>query len=104
MSGKSLLALIAVWIGWAGGFLVLYALQAAGCGMGWDGRMIGSISVLRLLLVSTTAVIVLILLWLSWKTRRERPTSLARIATLANGAAVLATLCFTGVLWLSLCA
>lgn len=104
MSGNSLLGLFAVWIGWAGGFLLLYALQATGCRVGWDDPMIGSMSALRLLLIMTTACIVLVLLALSWKARQNQHASpLARIGALANGAAILATLCFAGVLWLSMC-
>ncbi|WP_337184050.1 hypothetical protein [Shinella sp.] len=105
MSGNSLLGLLAVWVGWAAGFLLLYALQATGCRAGWDHQMIGPISTLRLALILTTAAIVAVLLALSWKARRNGPASqLARIGALANGAAILATLCFAGVLWLSMCA
>lgn len=104
MSGNPLLGLFAVWIGWAGGFLLLYALQATGCRAGWDDHMIGSMSALRLLLITTTACIVLVLLVLSWKARQNgQASSLARIGALANGAAILATLCFAGVLWLGMC-
>lgn len=99
MKANPLLGLFAAWIGWAGGFLLLYALQATGCRAGWDG------SALRLLLIAATIAIVLLLLGLSWKARQgQPPSSLTRITTLANGAAVVATLCFTGVLWLRLCA
>ena len=104
MNGATLLGLFATWIGWAGSFLVLYALQATGCRAGWDGQTIGSISVLRLLLVATAACIVLILVGLSWKVTHSRlEPSLTRISVLANGAAILATLCFAGVLWLRMC-
>ncbi|WP_234186778.1 hypothetical protein [Shinella sp. NM-101] len=105
MSGNPLLGLFAVWIGWAAGFLLLYALQATGCRAGWDDRMVGPISTLRLALIMTAVAIVTVLLALSWKARRNGPTSpLARIGAMANGAAILATLCFAGVLWLSMCA
>lgn len=105
MSENPLLALFVSWIGWAGGFLLLYALQATGCRAGWDADLIGSISLLRLLLVATTAVIVLALLGLSWMAGQAGPaSSLARIVAMTNGAAILATLCFTGVLWLRMCA
>ncbi|WP_432350023.1 hypothetical protein WMC41_29690 (plasmid) [Shinella yambaruensis] len=105
MSGKPLFGLFAVWIGWAGGFLVLYALQATGCRADWHHHMIGPISTLRLLLIATTAAIVLVLVLLSWKTGRNGLTSpLERIGALANGAAIVATVCFAGVLGLSMCA
>lgn len=104
MNANPFFGLFAVWIGWAGGFLLLYGLQATGCRAGWDGDMIGPISVLRLLLVAATAGVVLVLLALWQKAAREGPaSSLARIAGLANGAAILATLCFAGVLWLRMC-
>lgn len=105
MIANPLLGLFAVWIGWAAGFLLLYAVQATGCEMGWDARMLGPISALRLTLIATTAAIVLVLLWLSWKAGRSgHNASLARIGALANGAAIIATLCFAGVLWLRMCA
>lgn len=105
MSGNPLFGLFAAWIGWAGGFLILYALQATGCRAGWDSHMIGPVSTLRLLLVATALTIVFVLLGLSWKARRNGPASpLARIGALANGAAILATLCFAGVVWLGMCA
>ncbi|HEV7247243.1 MAG TPA: hypothetical protein VGN93_09675 [Shinella sp.] len=105
MSANPLLGLFATWVGWAAGFLLLYAVQATGCRMGWNEQMIGSISTLRLVLIATTAAIVLVLIGLSWRTSRNAGVlSLARIGALANGAAILATLCFTGALWLSMCA
>lgn len=104
MNANPFFGLLAVWIGWAGGFLLLYALQATGCRAGWDVPMIGPLSMLRLLLVATTAAIVLGLVRLSRKaTPNGRESPLARISALANGAAILATLCFAGVLWLGLC-
>jgi hypothetical protein len=105
MSGRALLGILIAWIGWAGGFLFLYALQATGCRAGWDEQMLGPISALRLLLIIATAAIVLLLFWLTAKANRDGSTSsLARIGVLANGAAILATMCFAGVVWLRLCA
>jgi hypothetical protein len=104
MNAHALFSLFVAWAGWAIGFLLLYSAQAIGCRMGWDEVMIGWISTLRLVLVSTTMAVVLVLIGLSWRTvRNAGALSLARIGALANGAAVLATLCFGGVLWLSMC-
>lgn len=105
MSGRALFGILIGWIGWAGGFLLLYALQATGCRAGWDGHLLGPISALRLLLIITTVAIVLVLIWFTVKANRHGSTSsLARIGVLANSAAILAALCFTGVIWLRLCA
>lgn len=105
MNRNPLLALVIVWSGWAAGFLLLYALQATGCRAGWDDHMTGPVSTLRLLLIAAAASLVLALIGLSWKARADaRASPLARIVALANGAAILATFCFSGVLWLSLCA
>ncbi|MFB2552246.1 hypothetical protein [Ensifer soli] len=104
MTRHPLLALLTVWIVWAFGFLLLYALQATGCRAGLDIRMIGPVSALRLLLIVATT---LLLLALTVLTRRVTAGSLgsplARITALANGAAIIAVLTFAGVAWLSLC-
>lgn len=105
MKSNPVLVLMAAWLIWAGGFLLLYTLQAVGCSARWDNYHLGSISALRLLLIATTVAIVLILLRLSWRAKdAQSTTTLARIGALSNGAAIVAALCFSGVFWLRMCA
>lgn len=94
---------LAGWIVWAAGFLLLYALQATGCRMEWHEQAIGPVSALRLALAGAAAVLAVILIVLWKKAGRRDRSALGRIARLANGAAALGALCFAGVLWFSPC-
>ena len=105
MSMRPLIPLIAGFCVWAGAFLLLYAQQATGCRLGWDGVMIGPLSLLRVLLIIELGLaIVLGVVVLRWfRPSPENSTALERIVWLANGAAIAAAFCFVGVFWLTLC-
>lgn len=103
--------LLAGFILWSGAFLLLYAVQATGCKLGWQEIAVGPISLLRLLLsallLSTLGLLyAAALLWLrpaldATEGDRHR---LLRIAKLVHLAAAVATLLtFGGIFWLSLC-
>ena len=96
---------------WSGAFLLLYALQATGCKLGWQDVAIGPISLLRIILVcvllSVLALFYLIAKqWLQPVKGKTDDTRqfLLRIAGLVHLAAAASTLVtFAGIFWLSLC-
>jgi len=104
MTQPGLPLLLAGWVVWAAGFLLLYAVQATGCRMGWHEEALGPVSALRIALIGVAAIVAcaIVLVWKRAERVRDR-SPLGRIVRLANGAAALAALCFAGVLWLSPC-
>jgi ABC-type xylose transport system permease subunit len=111
MKAPSFALLLAGFVVWSGAFLLLYAVQATGCHLGWHEIQIGPSSALRLLLVSLFLLVLTLMGWLVWYTRAQRNRleaeefkSLLQIASLLQLAALVATLInYGGVLWLTLC-
>jgi uncharacterized membrane protein YeiB len=109
-----LLLAISAFVVWSGAFLTIYAVQATGCSLDWQSGNLGAwTSPLRLLLISmmiagVAAVVVILLRQL--RSSRTSPVSetssfMNRVAIYVSIAALFSTaFCFTGVVWLTLCA
>jgi hypothetical protein len=103
--------LLAGFILWSAAFLLLYAVQATGCKLGWHQTPLGPTSLLRAVLsvmvLSTLALFYLIASrWLTPDPgetidSRERLLQISRLAHLAAAVATLVT--FAGIFWLTLC-
>lgn len=103
--------LLAGFVLWSVAFLVLYAVQATGCKLGWHLVSVGPASLLRLVL-SGLLIVTLALLYVI-DVRCLRPASgasdgerrlimrVSKIVHIAAGAATLLT--FAGIFWLTLC-
>ena len=103
--------LLAGFVLWSGAFLLLYAVQATGCKLGWDQIAVGPVSLLRMLLAGLLLSTLVLLYLLGTRLLRAAIDAaegdrhrLVRIATLVHLAAAAATLVtFAGIFWLSLC-
>lgn len=104
--GKAVLLLMASFAIWGAAFIQLYATQAVGCALGWNGiDVAGPLTLQRALLVASFLGWIAAHLALYLKMRRARaPGFLFRTATdLALAAFGSALFTFSGVLWLSPC-
>ena len=54
---------------WAAAFSALYAMQGAGCELGWHHQFIGPLSLLRILLILICLSHLVILAWVYWRCR-----------------------------------
>lgn len=96
---------------WSGTFLLLYALQATGCKLGWQEIPLGPISLLRIVLsgVLLSALALLYLIARRWLQPSKEASDddrhlILRISGLVHLAAAASTLVtFLGIFWLSLC-
>lgn len=91
---------------WAGYFLVIYAAQAVGCRAGWDGVMLGGVSLLRVITIVTVLMAVLVsgLIYLPYRKVEGPDGGIVPIARHCALAGLLSTiLVFPGVFWLQLC-
>ena len=92
-----LIALIAGFVIWSAGFVILYTAQALGCAYGWGDWH-------RPLLVALYVVVLLPLGWLALRPPQGERRALAVAALWANRAALLAgVLVFFPVTFTSLC-
>ncbi|MGJ3263044.1 MAG: hypothetical protein ACFE0R_07400 [Salinarimonas sp.] len=100
-----LIGLVAGFLLWSSAFLVLYGLHALGCAWGWEARVVGPTSWLRLALVVAWAVHVALLaalLALAWRGRPARD-ALERTPALIAGTTVALTLAaLVATLWTGL--
>jgi ABC-type xylose transport system permease subunit len=111
MKAPSFALLLAGFVVWSGAFLLLYAVQATGCHLGWHQVEVGPSSALRLLLVAIFLLVLTLLVWLVWHTKAQQNRLqteefklLLQIAVLLQLAALCATMInYGGVLWLTLC-
>jgi hypothetical protein len=102
--------ILAGFVVWSIAFLALYATQATGCRLGWDGIAIGPLSLLRL---SLTGLFILAVALLAGLYRygsihghgaTGQAQILVKIAYMVHLAALISTvITFSGVFWLSLC-
>lgn len=96
---------------WSGAFLLLYAMQATGCKLGWHEVPLGPTSLLRIVLsgVLLSALALFYLMAKRWLRPTEDATDderqhLLSISARVHLAATASTLMtFAGIFWLSLC-
>lgn len=91
---------------WAGYFLAIYGLQAVGCRAGWDGVMLGGISLLRVMTVVIVLMAVAVsgLIYLPYRRVEGANGGILSIARYCALAGLVSTiLVFPGVFWLQLC-
>lgn len=111
MKAPSFVLLLSGFVIWSGAFLLLYAIQATGCHLGWHQIQIGPISALRLLLVAILFVLLALVGWLVWHTSKvprgqaaEEVRVLSEITRMLQIAALASTvIVYAGVVWLTLC-
>lgn len=111
MKTSPFLLLLAGFAVWSAAFLVLYAVQATGCHLGWHRIDIGPTSALRWLLIIILLLVLALLAGLLWLTRTARnrlrsaeTAPLMQIAMSLQAAAFVATvITYGGVSWLMLC-
>lgn len=111
MKAPSFALLLSGFVIWSGAFLLLYAIQATGCHLGWHQIQIGPISALRLLLVAILLMLLVVVGWLVWHTSKPRRDQgaeeiriLSEITRLLQIAALASTvIVYAGVAWLTLC-
>ncbi len=100
---SGLILLPAGFVVWSVAFVALYGLLSVGCELGWQGRHIGPLSVLRVLLLALWMVHLAALAWLirlCWRRVRghaEVGRSTAGFLDMASLAAMLAA--FAATVW-----